>query len=177
MAADAALVIVVCRLLYYTLVVDRFDVDALDEDWPFDIDRQASHLFKHPGLGVDDIGDVWASEPLFYPAKPPAHWLMVAEVVPSDWVLPRRRIPRPPLPGRLMTSMTSEQENAFYADPDNQVPQGPPVRRKARLSVPMPVRFPEELLQQVRERAAADDRSVSGWIRRAVEHELARSRS
>jgi hypothetical protein len=24
--------------------------------------------------------DVWASDPLFYPAKPPAHWLMVAEV-------------------------------------------------------------------------------------------------
>ncbi|MCM3662770.1 hypothetical protein M3148_17575, partial [Georgenia satyanarayanai] len=23
---------------------------------------------------------VWTSEPLFYPAKPPAHWLMVAEV-------------------------------------------------------------------------------------------------
>jgi hypothetical protein len=24
--------------------------------------------------------DVWDSEPLFYPAKPPADWLMVAEV-------------------------------------------------------------------------------------------------
>lgn len=57
--------------------MDRFDVDDLDEDWPFEIDRQASHLFKHPGLSLDDIGDVWASEPLFYPAKPPAHWLMV----------------------------------------------------------------------------------------------------
>ncbi len=22
----------------------------------------------------------WASDPMFYPAKPPAHWLMVAEV-------------------------------------------------------------------------------------------------
>lgn len=61
--------------------------------------RQASHLFKHPGLGVDDIGDVWASEPLFYPAKPPAHWLMVVEVAghvltvplaPSDTGDPRR---------------------------------------------------------------------------------------
>jgi len=30
--------------------------------------------------GVDDIDDVWASDPLFYPAKPPAHWLMCAEV-------------------------------------------------------------------------------------------------
>ncbi|MGI8625483.1 MAG: hypothetical protein ACR2J5_02770 [Geodermatophilaceae bacterium] len=60
--------------------MDRFEVDRLDDDWPFEIDRQASHLFKHPRLGVDDIGDVWANNPLFYPAKPPAHWLMVAEV-------------------------------------------------------------------------------------------------
>ncbi|MHB1569205.1 MAG: hypothetical protein ACYC0H_08375 [Solirubrobacteraceae bacterium] len=29
----------------------------------------------------------------------------------------------------------------------------------------------------MRKRAAADDRSVSGWIRRAVQHELARSRN
>jgi len=60
--------------------VARFAVDDLDEDWPFEIDQQVSHLFKHPGLSLDDIGDVWASDPLFYPAKPPAHWLMVAEV-------------------------------------------------------------------------------------------------
>ncbi|PWJ48802.1 hypothetical protein SAMN06264364_1284 [Quadrisphaera granulorum] len=74
------------------------------------------------------------------------------------------------------TAMTPEQENAFYADPRNQTPQGPPVRRrrgtKAKLSDPIPVRFPEDLLQQVRARAAADDRSLSNWIRRAVEHEL-----
>jgi len=76
-----------------------------------------------------------------------------------------------------MTKMTPEQQNAFYADPDNQVPQGPPVRRKGKLSEPVPVRFPEELLQEVRDHAAADDRSVSNWIRRAVENELARTRS
>jgi len=29
-----------------------------------------------------------------------------------------------------------------------------------------------EMLEQVRAAAAADDRSVSSWIRRAVEHEL-----
>ena len=75
-----------------------------------------------------------------------------------------------------MTDMTPEQEHAFYADPDNQTPQGPPVRRKARLGAPVPVRFPDELLREVRDRAAADDRSVSNWIRRAVEHELARVR-
>jgi hypothetical protein len=74
--------------------------------------------------------------------------------------------------------MSPEQEHAFYADPDNQVPQGDPVRRRTgpgRLSTPVPVRLPEELLRQVRERAAADDRSLSQWIRRAVEHEIART--
>jgi hypothetical protein len=74
-----------------------------------------------------------------------------------------------------MTDMTPKEENAFFADPDNHVPQGPPVRRKSKLGQPVPVRFPDELLREVRDRAAADDRSVSNWIRRAVEHELARS--
>lgn len=41
-----------------------------------------------------------------------------------------------------MTNMTPKQENAIYAEPDNQVPQGPPVRRKARLSEPCPRGFP-----------------------------------
>jgi hypothetical protein len=36
------------------------------------------------------------------------------------------------------------------------------------------VRLPAEILDAVRERAAADDRSVSAWIRRAVEQELRR---
>lgn len=60
--------------------MERFNVDRLDVDRPFEIDRQAGHLFKHPYLGLDDVSDVWTSDPLFYPAKPPAHWLMVAEV-------------------------------------------------------------------------------------------------
>ncbi len=61
-------------------VVDRFNVDGPAEDWPFEIDQQAIHLFKHLDLGLDDVSDVWTGEPLFYLAKPPAHWLMVAEV-------------------------------------------------------------------------------------------------
>lgn len=59
---------------------ERLDLDLLDEDDPFEIDDQVAHLFKHPHLGIDDIDDVWSSSPLFYPAKPPAHWLMCAEV-------------------------------------------------------------------------------------------------
>lgn len=49
-------------------------------DDPFEIDRQAAHPFKHPHVGLADVLDDWASDPLFYPARPPAHWLMVAEV-------------------------------------------------------------------------------------------------
>ncbi len=49
---------------------ERFDVDRLDEEDPFEIDDQAAHLFKHPHLGIGDIDDVWSSDPLFYPAKP-----------------------------------------------------------------------------------------------------------
>lgn len=54
--------------------MERFDVDDLQDDLPFEIDHQAAHLFKHPGLGLEDIGEVWAGNPLFYPATPPAHW-------------------------------------------------------------------------------------------------------
>jgi hypothetical protein len=39
---------------------ERFDLDLLDEEDPFEIDTQAAHLFKHPHLGIDDIDDVWA---------------------------------------------------------------------------------------------------------------------
>jgi len=64
---------------------------------------------------------------------------------------------------------TPDEEYEFYTRPENQEPQGPGRRR---LPATVPVRFPPELLEQVRAAAAADDRSVSSWIRRAVEHEL-----
>ena len=60
-------------------MVDRLAADQLDPTWPFEVDNQAAHLFKHPHLGLEDVGEVWDSDPLFYPAKPPAHWLMTAE--------------------------------------------------------------------------------------------------
>ena len=59
---------------------DVFDLDRLDDTDPFEIDRQAAHRFKHDPYGIDDISEIWNSDPLFYPAKAPAHWLMVAEI-------------------------------------------------------------------------------------------------
>jgi hypothetical protein len=72
--------------------------------------------------------------------------------------------------------MTPDEEHEFYARPENQEPQGPAHRRTpARLGPPVPVRFPTDLLDQIRRAADADDRSLSAWIRRAVEHELQRT--
>lgn len=72
--------------------------------------------------------------------------------------------------------MTPDEEYAFYAQPENQEPQGPARRRDgAPLSAPVPVRFPPDLLEQARRAADADDRSLSSWIRLAVAHELRRT--
>ncbi len=68
--------------------------------------------------------------------------------------------------------MARQEEHDFYARPENQEPQGPARRRGSKLTEMVPVRFPPETLEEVRRRAGADDRSVSSWIRRAVEHEL-----
>lgn len=66
---------------WYTMEAnERFDPNMLDEFDPFEIDAQTAHLFKHPHLGIDDVYDVWTSEPLLYEADPPAHWLLAAEV-------------------------------------------------------------------------------------------------
>ena len=59
---------------------ERFDLDQLHDTNPFEIDDQAAHLFKHAERGIDDIYEMWETDPLFYPAIPPAHWLMVAEI-------------------------------------------------------------------------------------------------
>lgn len=69
-------------------MAEPFDLDLLDDNDPFEIDDQMAHLFKHAPLGIDDICEVWESDPLFYPAIPPAHWLMVAEVAGHVLVVP-----------------------------------------------------------------------------------------
>jgi hypothetical protein len=53
--------------------------------------------------------------------------------------------------------------------------QGPARRRTSKLSELVPVRFPPETLAKIRDAADADDRSVSAWIRRAVDRELEQS--
>lgn len=68
--------------------------------------------------------------------------------------------------------MTRQEERVFYADPENQTPQGLARRRNSKLTELVPVRFPPDTLAKIRNAAHADDRSVSAWIRRAVDHEL-----
>ena len=67
---------------------------------------------------------------------------------------------------------TPAEEFEFYRRDENQAPQGPPRRRRPPLSDPVPVRFPKHMLEQVRARAEAEDRSVSSWVRRAVDRAL-----
>lgn len=68
--------------------------------------------------------------------------------------------------------MTRDEEYGFYAQPENQAPQGAGRRRRGNLSEMVPVRFDPETLEALRAAAEADDRSVSSWIRRAVENQL-----
>lgn len=53
--------------MYYSWRVDedRFHLEALDDADPFEIDEQAAHLFKHAPYGIDDIYEVWESDPIF----------------------------------------------------------------------------------------------------------------
>lgn len=73
--------------------------------------------------------------------------------------------------------MGREKEYEFYKRPENQQPQGPGRRRRARLTEMVPVRFEEDTLREVRRLADADERSVSSWIRRAIERELQHQRT
>lgn len=69
-------------------MAEVIDLDQLDDKDPFEIDDQAAHLFKHPRLGVEDVYELWQSDPLFYPAEPPAQWPMVGEVAGRVLVVP-----------------------------------------------------------------------------------------
>ena len=73
--------------------------------------------------------------------------------------------------------MSQREGHEFYGRPENQIPQGPPRRRREPMTDPVPVRFPPDVLEQVKAAAEADERSVSSWIRRAVARCLAADRT
>lgn len=49
---------------------ERFDLDALDPDDPFELDSgNLPHLAKHAPFTAEDVVDAWTfGDPLFYPA-------------------------------------------------------------------------------------------------------------
>ena len=71
---------------------ERFDIDALDPDDPFEIDEaNLPHLAKHAPFTAEDTLDAWTfGDPLFYPAAEdgPADWLMVARLPESIVLVP-----------------------------------------------------------------------------------------
>jgi hypothetical protein len=73
-------------------VRERFDIDALDPDDPFEIDDDnLPHLPKHEPFTSEDVLDAWAfGDPLFYLAAEdgPADWLMVARLPEGIVVVP-----------------------------------------------------------------------------------------
>lgn len=72
-------------------------------------------------------------------------------------------------------TMSPQEEFDFYADPANRRLTGAPVRRRRPpLGAPVPARFPEELLEAMREEAIRSDRSVSSWLREAAREKLQR---
>lgn len=71
--------------------------------------------------------------------------------------------------------MTTAMANDFYAQPENQRPAGPAVKRgRAGLSSHVPVRFSPEVIALVKLIAEREGMTVSGWIRRLVEREVQR---
>lgn len=61
--------------------------------------------------------------------------------------------------------MKRKQEYEFYAQPENQTPNGPARRHEQNLTEIVMVRLEADVLEEVRRRAEADDKSASGWIR------------
>lgn len=71
----------------------------------------------------------------------------------------------------------AEADCAFYENPDNLVAAGPghrPVRRHAaRLSGTVPVRFSQEAIAAVKQFSDADGMTVSSWVRKVIDQEIA----
>lgn len=86
------------------MVEDRFDIDELDPEEPFEIDDgNRPHLYKHMAnnrgrdivIGPEDLVDAYTSgRPVFYEADPTkgvAEWIMIGEVPGVILVVPLAR--------------------------------------------------------------------------------------
>lgn len=72
-----------------------------------------------------------------------------------------------------MAMADDESMYEYYADPENRVPSGPGRRRASKpLTTHVPIRFSPEVIAQVKQLADMDRKTVSSWIRDAVEVEL-----
>ncbi len=71
--------------------------------------------------------------------------------------------------------MTPDEEYEFYARYVNQIPRGP-ARRLAgpRATDAIRVRFPPQVLEEIRRRATTDGHTVAAWIKQLVEQEIRR---
>ena len=74
--------------------------------------------------------------------------------------------------------LTDDEAAAFYEDPNNREPaeRGRRVVRPRVLTAHVPVRFPQDTIEQIQALAEDEGVSVSVWIRRAVKRELVRMR-
>jgi hypothetical protein len=74
-----------------------FDQEDLDPEDPFEVDDgQWIHLYKHEGMDISDVYEVWSDNPLFYPAPTgPAVCLMVGEVTGDILLVPLAKAERP----------------------------------------------------------------------------------
>ncbi|MDR1266221.1 MAG: hypothetical protein LBK42_11855 [Propionibacteriaceae bacterium] len=162
--------------------VDRFNV-AASAGGPSDPCRGGGAMTRDPavaGLAAGALADVRRSRGAGLGGAAGSLPRRRSAPLPSHRVLSSSHSTSRPLPEGPMTQnanapMTPEQEHSFYARPENQEPQGPARRRQPELSAIVPVRLSPEALDEVRQRATADDRSVSSWIRRAIERDLRHS--
>ncbi len=73
--------------------------------------------------------------------------------------------------------MNDEEQNRFYADPDNRQPASSGRQRSTKpLSTHVPIRFRPEVIMEVKRLAEDDRKTVSAWIRDVVEDEVERRR-
>ncbi len=97
------------------------DVDALDDDDPFELDAgNRPHLFKHAPFGVEDLLDLYASDPVFCEAsKGEAELLMIGHVPGQPMLTVPLAAPKSGLPNKarpIGIFLSSMEEIQTYRD-------------------------------------------------------------